>query len=257
MVTGTVAFYKRPEPLAPDRHGTLGVMRMAKPYLFAKTTHVVPLTVGEFSHAGLDYPIIFSGAEHIPIAVMGMRAGENEFIGEDGAFEANRYVPAFIRRYPFVFAEDRPNNRFIACIDVEAPMVVKENPDTKLFEGNEPTQYTREAVNFLTGFEQQRRDTQEFVKRLNELDLFETAKVSVRPQQSDGTAGDPVDVAEYTAVSFDKLKALPPETLAELLASGHLAAIFIHLHSLRVWQWLIERAGRRAQARTPEPAAVN
>ncbi|NIR58894.1 MAG: SapC family protein, partial [Gammaproteobacteria bacterium] len=66
-----------------------------------------------FASAGLDYPIIFTGPDRVPLAVLGMRAGQNLFIGDDGVYEPNRYVPAFIRRYPFVFAEDKANNRFV------------------------------------------------------------------------------------------------------------------------------------------------
>jgi hypothetical protein len=243
-VTGSVAFYKRPEPLAPDRHGKLGVKRIDKPFLFAQGTHLVPITIGEFASAGLDYPIIFGGPDNVPLAVLGMRNGQNLFIGDDGAYEPHRYLPAFIRRYPFVFAEDKANNRFIACIDVEAPMVA-ENAETPFFNGQEPTQFTRDAVDFLSSFEQQRRETQAFVARLKELNLFDNARVTFTPQRPDGSPGDPVTVAEYVAVSADKLKALPAATLAELRDSGHLPAIYVHIHSLRAWQWLLRRAGER------------
>lgn len=249
MVTGSVAFYKRPEPLAADKHGKLGVSRQAKAFVFAKQTHVVPLTLGEFAAAGLDFPIIFAGADRVPLAVMGMREGANLFISEDGAFETHRYIPAFIRRYPFVFAEDRANKRFIACIDVEAPMV-GENAEIALFNGAEPSPYTKDAVNFLTGFEQQRRETEEFVKHLTELDLFHSTKLTLAQTRADGTQADPVDLADYIAVSLEKLKGLPHAKLAELLNKGYLAAIHVHLHSLRAWQWLIQRASER-QAATP------
>jgi hypothetical protein len=251
-VTGQVAFYKRPEPLAPDRHGRLGVKRIDKPFLFAQGTHVVPITIGEFASAGLDYPIIFGGSERVPLAVLGLRAGQNLFIDDNGAYEQNRYLPAFIRRYPFVFAEDKPNNRFIACIDVEAPMV-GENAETPFFSGQEPTKFTRDAVDFLSSFEQQRRETQAFVARLGDLDLFDNANVTLTPTRDDGSPADPVVVAEYIAVSGDKLKALKAEKLAELRDSGHLAAIFTHLHSLRAWQWLLRRASTRPGA----GAAIN
>ena len=46
-VSGNVAFYRRPEPLALAPHGKLGVERNDKPFAFAKATHLVPLTVGD------------------------------------------------------------------------------------------------------------------------------------------------------------------------------------------------------------------
>jgi hypothetical protein len=244
IVTGSVAFYRKPEPLAADRHGKLGVIRQEKPYLFVKDTYVVPITFGEFQLVGLDYPIIFGGPERTPLAVMGLRQGQNLFVDEDGGYEPYRYIPAFIRRYPFVFAEDKVNRRFIACIDVEAPMV-RENADLALFEGTEPTQFTRSAVDFLTGFEQQRRQTEAFVKELAALDLFDNAQITYTQMREDGSQGPPMSLADYIGVSFDKLKALPQDKLSDLMNKGYLGAIHLHFHSLSSWQWLMRRAERR------------
>jgi hypothetical protein len=130
--------------------------------------------------------------------------------------------------------------------------MVSENAETPFFNGQEPTKFTRDAVDFLSSFEQQRRETLAFVARLKELDLFDNANVTVTPGRPDGSPGDPVVVAEYVAVSADKLKALAPATLAELRDSGHLAAMYVHMHSLRAWQWLLKRANER-----PAPATVN
>ncbi len=243
-ITGTIAFYKKPEPLQADRHGRLGIKRIDRPYQFAETTSLVPVTIGEFSHVGLDYPIIFADADRMPLAVMSLMTAQNDFIDRNGEFERYRYIPAFIRRYPFVFAEDAANKRMIACIDVEAPMVA-ENAESPLFTGPEPTQLTRDAVGFLTNFEQQRRDTQAFIKRLSDLDLFDYADVNIARTNPDGSRAEPLNVGRYLGVSNKKLEALPDSTIGELHKSGHLGAIFIHLHSLRNWNWLIQRAGDR------------
>lgn len=245
-VMGTVAFYKQPEPLQPDRHGRLGLKPIDRPFEFARTTSLVPVTIGEFSHVGLDYPIIFADGDRMPLAVMGLMANQNDFIDANGQFERYRYVPAFIRRYPFVFAEDNVNKRMIACVDVQAPMV-SENAENPLFTGAEPTKLTRDAVGFLTSFEQQRRDTLAFVARLQELDLFDTADVTLAQNNPDGSRAAPLNIGKYTGVSNKKLEALPEKTLTDLHKSGHLGAIFVHLHSLRNWNWLIQRAGDKQQ----------
>lgn len=243
-VTGNVAFYRRPEPLAIGPHGKLGVKRDERPFGFARTTHLVPLTIAEFSQAGLDYPIIFSPTDFFPIAVLGLANAQNLYVRDDGGFEPYRYIPAFIRRYPFVFAEDKVNKRYIACIDVEAP-IVSEGGEVRLFEGSEPTQYTKDAISFLTSFEQQRRDTLAFVERLKQLDLFDEQNVMVNRANPDGSPAEPLNVGTYTAVSYEKLRKLPAETVAELHQSGLLALIHVHLHSLLNWQMLIQRASDR------------
>lgn len=246
QLTGKVAFYQKPEPLSLERHGDLGLKRVDKPMLFAGATHVVPVTTTEFAHAALDFPIIFAGEEHIPLAVMGLREGENFFINDEGEFEPHRYVPAFIRRYPFVFAEDKANERFVACIDVEAASIQKE-ADFPFFENGEPTQYTKDSMEFLKAYEQQRRQTMNLVERLKVLDLFDNMSVTVAQTNPDGTQSEPRKIVDYVGVSGEKLNQLPPETLAEMRSTGELAAIYAHALSLNNWQYLISRAGERMQ----------
>lgn len=111
QLTGNVLFYSNPEPLAKEIHGSMGVKRMDGPFGFARVGHAVPLTVGEFPLAAFTGPVIFVGDEKLPIAVMGLNAGENMFLKDNGMFEDGIYVPAYIRRYPFVFANDERDRR--------------------------------------------------------------------------------------------------------------------------------------------------
>src|SRR5688500_15349712 len=120
QLSGSVLFYAKPEPLTKEAHGALGVKRTERPYAFTAQTHLTPLTVTEFGPAALSYPIIFVGDAKLPVAVMGVRAGENLFVSEDGSYELNAYLPAYIRRYPFVFAKDDSSQRMIVCIDRNA-----------------------------------------------------------------------------------------------------------------------------------------
>src|ERR1700760_3165860 len=97
-ISGNVLFYQQPEPLSPELHGKIGVKNMDGPFGFAKVGHAIPLTVGEFATAALTGPIIFVGEDKMPISVMGLNAGENMFLRDDGLFEAGVSVPAPIPR---------------------------------------------------------------------------------------------------------------------------------------------------------------
>ncbi|MBC6980209.1 SapC family protein [Caulobacter sp. 17J80-11] len=250
-LTGNVLFYGQPEPLNPELHGALGVNRTAKPYGFVTQTHVVPLTVTEFAPASLSYPIVFVGDAKSPIAVMGLRQGENLFVTADGEFRMDAYIPAFVRRYPFVFANDDQQQRMILCVDRNAPFV-SDKPDVPFFENGEPSAYTKNAMQFCTDFETERQRTESFVKLLSDLDLFDVREAVFTPQNPDGTPGQPQKIAEYFAVSEDKLKALPIEKLAELRDNGALGQIYAHLVSLLGWDKLIALAVSRAA-----PTAAN
>ena len=80
----------------------------------------VPLTVTEFSAAALSYPIIFVGNDKTPVAVMGVRQNENEYIDATGQPDPDTYLPAFVRRYPFVFMQADTDGDYLLAIDAEA-----------------------------------------------------------------------------------------------------------------------------------------
>lgn len=247
-ISGQVMFYSKPTPLNAEEHGKLGVDAVEKPYGFVSQTNVVPLTVTEFTPAALTYPIIFAGDNKQPVAVMGLRDGENLFVTPEGDFRGDAYVPAFVRRYPFVFANDDQQQRLILCIDTGAPFV-REGGETALFEDGKPTAYTENVMQFCNNFEQERLRTDSFVKLLTDLDLFETREAFFQPRNSDGGEAPKQKLAEYLAVSEDKLRGLSAEKLAELRDNGALGQIYAHLISLVGWERLISLAIQQAVAR--------
>ena len=251
-LAGSVLFYEKPEPLSAEHHGTLGVDPVDHPYAFVAKSHVVPLTVTEFAPAALSYPVIFVGDSRQPVAVMGLRPTENLFIEPTGEFRPEAYIPAYIRRYPFVFANDDAQKRMILCID-RAAEFVKEGGAAKLFEDGKPSAYTQQAMEFCNNFEQERLRTEAFVTLLKDLDLLETRDAVFTPRNADGTAGEPQKLADYYAVSEEKLKTLPAKKLAELRDNGALGQIYAHLVSLLGWDRLIAMTFQRA-AQTPTAA---
>lgn len=260
QLTGNVLFYSRPEPLNREQHGGLALKQLDKPFAFAAGAHVVPLTVGEFGPTALNYPIIFAGENRQPLAVMGVQAGENLFISPEGDVEPDAYLPAYIRRYPFVLADDAAQQRLIVCVDRSAPMLVEGEGDAPLFSNGEPTDYTRNAIEFCNNFETERRKTESFVQLLKELDLLETKQATFTPRLADGSAGEPQLIAEYFAVSEEKLNALPADKLVQLRDNGALGQIYAHVISTLGWEKLYARAlQRRAaeQAANPVPANLN
>jgi hypothetical protein len=245
QLAGTVLFYNKPEPLSAELHGSLGANPVDKPYAFVAQTHVVPLTVTEFAPAALSYPVVFLGDTKQPVAVMGLRQGENLYVDATGDFKAEAYIPAYARRYPFVFANDDVQNRMILCVDRAAPFIV-EGGQVPLFENGQPSQYVTQAMEFCNNFEQERQRTDSFIALLNELDLFHTREAIFTPRDENGNPGEPQKLADYFAVSEDKLKALPAEKLAELRDNGALGQIYAHLVSLLGWDRLIALAFQRA-----------
>jgi hypothetical protein len=253
-LSGNVLFYGKPEPLSVEAHGGLGVDPVEKPYGFVAQTNLVPLTVTEFAPAALSYPVIFVGDARMPVAVMALRGGENLFVNDAGEFRAEAYIPAYVRRYPFVFANDDVQKRLILCVDRDAPFI-REGGATPLFIDGKPSPYVDQAMEFCNNFELERQRTDAFVKLLTDLDLLDTREAVFTPRNPDGTAAAPQKIAEYFAVSEDKLKALPAEKLVELRDNGALGQIYAHLVSLLGWDRLIAMTFQRNAA--AQPAAAN
>jgi hypothetical protein len=238
-LTGSVLLYNNPEPLDLQRHAKLGVRRVPMPFGFAANQHFVPLNVNEFGPAGVIYPIIFAGESYTPLAVLGLRPEENLFIDRQGAYRAGCYIPAFLRRYPFIGALDNSGQRVIICIDRGSDLVTEDNPDLMLFENGEATEYTKACVEFCSQFDTDRARTESFVAMLKELDLFEPKQTTYNPRNSDGSSGQPVLISEYFAVSETRLRELSPDQLVRLRDTGALSQIYNHLHSLYLWDRLI------------------
>ena len=251
-ITGEVMFYRRPEPLSAEAHGRLKLKVSDAPFGFASTAHIVPLQVTEFGLAGLSYPVIFAGEAKAPMAVLGLRANENLFVDAQGRYDGFTYIPGFIRRYPFVLAGDDRQGQLIVCIDRDSAMV-GEDGDTPLFENGQLTQAAQTAVKFCRDFETERRRTDQFVERLKALDLFEAKAATFTPRNPDGSSGEPLQIADYFAVSEQKLNALGDQDLRELVVTGALQQIYAHMTSMANWERLVGRTVARGVPITGTP----
>ncbi|MFP4520460.1 MAG: SapC family protein [Oceanicaulis sp.] len=249
-VQGSLPLYKQPEPLNVQQHKGKGLKFGDRPFEFLRDTHFVPVTVGEFASAGARFPLIFLGDNKTPVAAMGLRQGANLFVDEHGQFEAHTYMPAFIRRYPFVAAtHPDAKERFTVCVDAGSHLI-SDKPDEPFFtEDGQPTEFTNRAIDFVRRFESDVQTTQAFVERLKELDLFDQQQATFQQRDSKGEpVGEPQVVASYWSISGEKLKALDPKVLAELRDDAALGAIYAVMLSMSQWDVLISRAARRQQA---------
>jgi SapC len=239
-LTGNVPLYNNPEPLNRQQHKKFGLRTPKKPYNFLKEAHFVPAVVGEFAFAAGSFPVVFVGDQRMPVIVMGLHAGQNVFVKEDGTFDVEHMIPAFVRRYPFVSAQNGPDQPSTFCVDFSAEVVTDKNPEHAFFDDEgEPTEITQQAIDYVSAFEADSRATEDFVKRLTELNLLELKDISVADKQ---TPDKKVKIAEYYGVKDSALRELPVETLVEFTANGYMAAIYAHIISLGRWDRIIQRA---------------
>ncbi|MGE0222146.1 MAG: SapC family protein [Acetobacteraceae bacterium] len=227
--------YKSAVPVSRARHGDCCVETGGN-YAFTGEVNSVPLMAVEFPQAANEYAIVFAGPEGeiTPAVILGVRGNENLFISNNAAWEA-KYIPAFIRRYPFVFSKQE--ERFLLCVDEEYPGLNRDGRGQPLFSTDgKPSTYVDNVLKFLQEYQTQFQRTQAFCQKIKELDLLEPMQAQVTM----GT-GDRVSLGGFQAVSRSKLKALPGDKLAELAATDELELLYLHLQSMRNFEGLKDR----------------
>ena len=243
--------YESAVPVSASRHGDLSV-EVGADYGFSRKVNSVPLMAVEFPHAAAEYAIVFSGTADafIPAVILGMRGEENLYLEERGGWQA-KYIPAFVRRYPFVFSTSQDGKTFTLCIDEAFPGFNREGRGQRLFgEDKKPSSYVSNVLKFLEQYQLEFRRTQAFCNKLKELSLLEPMRA-----QANLPSGERLSLTGFMAVNRDKLKALPGDKLAELAKTDELELLYLHLQSMRNFVAMTERLGGKPQpAQAPEPA---
>jgi len=240
-------FYERVVALNDKTHSKLKV-RPTTSFAYAAKTNSVPILASEFFDCAREYPIVFASGEGglVPAVLLGLRESENLFVGSNGKWDA-RYVPAFVRRYPFVPGKG-PQGDLLVCIDESSPCFSTKEGEA-LFADGKPTPQLDHAMKFLTEFHQGVTVTEALARRINELGLL---------RQADSVAhlhdGSQFRLNGLSVVDEAKLRTLEPGVVQELFANGSLAVVYAHLMSLGNLGTLVDRLSRRGTGAKPAAA---
>ena len=247
-------FYNGLEPLSSETHATWRVRQLdAAPFLVAQ--HAIPITTDEFPLVQRFMPIVFSiGDDAIPLALMGLNEGVNVFVGDDGKLtENNLYVPAYVRRYPYMLARLRPDSEELSlCFDPTSEAIGAFDEGDALFENGQPSQVTKSILDFSEQFEQAGARTQAFMNELRELDLLMEGEVTIQPEQEQ----PPFVYRGFQMVNEEKLAALRGDQLRKMSQSGMLPLLYAHLFSLSLMREIFGRQAQQGKMPQPQFAPV-
>lgn len=230
-------FYERATPLSKGRHANWSV-ELGRNYAFARATNSVPLTRVEFARAACEYPIVFAGPDNepFPLAILGLADRQNLFIADDGGWVGD-YIPAFVRRYPFVFTTLDEGQNFTLCVDEAFSGCNEEGRGEQLFdESGKTTRYLDNVLAFLREYQAEHQRTQAFARRMATLNLLEPVQANVA-----ATSGQKLALTDFKVVSRTRLKQIGDAALREMFTSDDLELVYLHLQSVQAFAGLVSR----------------
>nr|CRH05383.1 putative SapC family protein [Candidatus Magnetococcus massalia] len=206
---------------------------------FAKEIQSCPVADMEFFPCAQSHPILFTsledGGDGMAMALMGIESQKNSYVNDDGQWEAGTYLPAFLRRYPFIMMKDDKNDRMVVALDMDFEGVNQEEGQALFAEDGEPTEFMNGAMKFMQDYFVAIQRTQNFIKRLDELELLEDANFNWEYQGKKST------FTGFKRINEQKLDSLEEDVQLELFKSGYYKLIVAHLISLRKFQDLVDR----------------
>ncbi len=222
--------YEKVVPVSSLEHKDLCV-ESGVPYHFAREVRAVPLVAEEIPHAAREYAVVFAATDKdcgvTPFAILGAKEDENVYVTEEGEWNAN-YIPAFVRRYPFVFAANDDASKYTLCIDESWQGCNKDGRGERLFdEKGERTPFVDRLLKFNEDYQRSAQRTSSFCKKLRELDLLDAKEAKLKLSN-----GEDFKLTGFLVVNREKLMGLKSKQLGEVMKSGALELAFAHLLSM-------------------------
>jgi len=232
-------FFRRVTGVNPTQHGQLRLDRSVG-YGFAATTQAVPLGLGEMDAAAQFYPILFTvGPAPIPVALLGLREGNNLFVLPDGSWRPECYIPAYVRAFPFIFVEDKGKNTTFVGIEPDAASLRRDS-GVPLFEDGQPSRALTEQVNFCSSLRDNLVAAGLFGRALDAEGMLTEEEANIN-----FTAGGNARIRGFKLMSADKIEQADDKTFLEWRHRGWIGAVYAHLHSAGRWARLIDLAAAK------------
>jgi hypothetical protein len=241
--------YSRPVRLNRVTHAKLRFSPLTS-FNFARKVTAIPLMGVEFPIACRQYPIVFIKSPDGKIGAQGVLSlaeGVNSFVDPKGRWTST-YVPAFIRRYPFVLAEiPGKTDDYDVAFDEASNCFSSKEGEALFNDQGAPTPFLQAQIDFLQRFQAEHQRTQQFLETLKEDGLLTPYNVNIV------RGGDQAKFAVRNAMVVDesKLAGLSTEHAAAYMQSGYFAMIYAHLISLQSFLSVANRTGDPAAEVAP------
>lgn len=227
--------FKKTVPVTRQQHGSKKILPVNS-FKFAEKAYLVSVIANEFNKVASIYPIVFGqdAGDFKPFVLLGLKQGENLFVDKNGRWGAH-YIPAIIRRYPFVLGRNEGTSDLMLCIDEETDFLSDTEGEALFDEQGNPSPIIEKARNYLVELQRFSELTNLFAKELNKLDLLTPLQMQIRNPQ-----GTLVKIEGVSAVNEKRLNELSDEDFMNLRKRGAIGLIYAHLVSLGQIERLVQ-----------------
>lgn len=230
-------FYTKPTVLSSVTHKNTKIAPVDS-YSFANALNSSVLVGQELMEAAKSYPIMFitlAGDAIMPMAIMGLE--NNLFVNDEGTWQDGAYIPAFVRRYPFIVAEGvTGDNSLAVCIDSAYSGYDAEEGERLFDDEGKQTPFMANAMKFIETYQAQYELTKVFVNFLKEHELLKSVDASIKLAD-----GKQFTMRQLQVIDEEKVKNLSDEHLLLLARKGFLAWVYAHLFSISNFARVISR----------------
>ncbi len=232
----TALFYQQPVPLNAQRHA-LSRLDANMGVAFARHAQAVMITGSEFTLASRDYPIVFIADDDsvIPVALFGLRPDQNLFVNDAGEWR-DGYVPAYVRRYPFILSGDPANGQLTVCIDEACAGFGQEKGRRLFLDDGTQSPYLQDNLRFLQQYQIDYEQTRHIMRQIRDAGLLEPMTANIETAD-----GKKLQIQGFLTVNRERLKAVKGDALAAMNTSDALYLIHLHLASLNTFSHLMAR----------------
>jgi hypothetical protein len=181
---------------------------------------------------------------------MGLNEGVNVFLDDEGGLaDPSVYLPAYIRRYPFLLARlNQQSDDLSLCFDPTSGAVGEFDDGEALFDGDQPSAATKAILEFCEQFETAGQRTAAFVEDLKKSGLLMDGEVAIQPEGYE----QPFVYRGFQMIDEEKLRNLRGDELRKMNQNGMLPLIYAHLFSLAQMRDVFAR--QLQQGKAPVPA---
>ena len=219
--------YNNIELITKDNHKDAGVANV-EGYARAKELTSSMITMSEFYQSCKNYPIVFTKNEEegwFSVALLGLEK-ENKFLDKKGVWKEGCYIPAYIRRYPFIYIKNEDD--LLLGFDADHKVKKEQAGERHFFdEKEETTPFVTNVLTFMNQVQNSTKATKEFIETLVEMEVLEESAISGKNAE-----GKEISLNGFWILKEEKLDKLTKKNKAKLCEKNYMQAITAHLISL-------------------------